>query len=60
MQHRGAARDLEKAKDAHRFLTPDVTRPPAVEHIRVNGLLTPGAQLAEFLSKFSPHSVLVS
>ena len=60
MQHRGAARDLEKAKDAHRFLTPDVTRPPAVEHIRVNGLLTPGAQLEQFLSKFSPHAVLAS
>ena len=60
MQHRGAARDLEKAKEPHRFLTPDVTAPPGVEHTRVNGLLTPGAQLAEFLSKFSPHSVLVS
>ena len=60
MQHRGAARDVEKAKDAHRFLTSDVTRPPAVEHIRVDGLSTPAAQLEQFLSTFSPHAVLAS
>ena len=60
MQHRGAARDLEKAKDAHRFLTSDVTRPPAVEHIRVDGLGNPGEQLEQFLSTFSPHAVLAS
>ncbi|HEX8508325.1 MAG TPA: ATP-binding protein [Propionibacteriaceae bacterium] len=60
MQHRGAARDLEKAKDAQRFLTPDVTCPPAVDHIRVDGLLAPAAQVDAFLSQLSPRTVLAS
>lgn len=60
MQRRGAPRDLEKAKDAQRFLTPDVTRPPGVEHIRVNGLLSPAGQVEEFLSQLAPRAVLAS
>ncbi|WP_026556294.1 AAA family ATPase [Arthrobacter sp. 35W] len=50
MRLRGADRDLEKVKEPERFLTPDVTRAPGVEHIRIDGLLTPGGQLERFLT----------
>lgn len=50
MQQRSAARDLEKVREAHRFLTPDVTRPPGVAHIRVDGLLNPHAQISQFVA----------
>ena len=60
MQQRGAARDLEKAREAHRFLTPDVTRPPGVPHLRVDGLLAPRAQVDEFLDRFRSRTVAMS
>ena len=52
MQFRGAARDLEKVKEPERFLSPDVTRPPGVGHIRIDGLLTPREQIGQFLTDF--------
>jgi predicted kinase len=52
MQLRGAARDLEKIKEPQRFLSPDVTRPPGVGHIRIDGLLTPREQIDRFLADF--------
>jgi predicted kinase len=52
MQLRGAARDLEKVKEPKRFLSPDVTRPPGVGHIRIDGLLTPREQIDRFLADF--------
>ncbi|WP_353710619.1 ATP-binding protein [Arthrobacter sp. K5] len=52
MQLRGAARDLEKVKEPERFLSPDVTRPPGVEHIRIDGLLAPHDQINHFLQDF--------
>jgi len=52
MQLRGAARDLEKVKEPERFLSPDVTRPPGVEHIRIDGLLAPHDQINRFLQDF--------
>ena len=60
MHQRGAARDIEKAKEANRFLTPDVTRPPAVPHIRVDGMLSPEAQVNQFTSRFASRSVAMS
>jgi len=60
MHQRGAARDIEKAKEAHRFLTPDVTRPPAVAHIRVDGMLSPEAQVNQFTSRLTSRSVAMS
>lgn len=60
MQQRGAARDAEKVNDARRFLTPDVTRPPAVEHIRIDGLLSPYAQLSQFMAAFASRAVVLS
>jgi predicted kinase len=60
MQQRGAARDLEKVKDSQRFLTADVTCPPGVEHIRIDGLLAPHAQLSQFISEFARRAVLLS
>lgn len=52
MQLRGAARDLDKIKEPERFLSPDVTRPPGVGHIRIDGLLTPREQIGQFLVDF--------
>jgi predicted kinase len=52
MQPRGAARDLEKVKEPGRFLTPGVTRPPGVGHIRIDGLLSPREQIGQFLADF--------
>lgn len=49
MKRRGAARDLEKVKDPAPFLSPEVTRPPGVEHLRIDGLLAPEAQIENFL-----------
>lgn len=49
---RGAARDLEKVKDPERFLSPDVTCAPGVEHIRIDGLLAPRQQIEHFLQDF--------
>ena len=60
MQQRGAARDLEKVKEAHRFLTPDVTQPPGVAHIRVDGLLTAEAQVSQFLTRLGSRTVVMS
>jgi predicted kinase len=52
MQLRGAARDLEKIKEPERFLSPDVTSPPGVQHIRIDGLLAPPDQIQHFLQDF--------
>lgn len=60
MQQRGAARDLEKVQEAHRFLTPDVTQPPGVPHIRVDGLLTSEAQVSQFLAMVGARTVVMS
>ncbi|MFJ6028705.1 AAA family ATPase [Pseudarthrobacter sp. NPDC092424] len=49
MKLRGAARDLEKIKEPERFLSSDVTRPPGVQHIRIDGLLAPTDQINNFL-----------
>ncbi|ALE06903.1 hypothetical protein AL755_17945 [Arthrobacter sp. ERGS1:01] len=49
MKRRGAARDLEKVKDPGPFLSPEVTRPPGVDHLRIDGLLAPDAQIENFL-----------
>ncbi|OOP63538.1 hypothetical protein BMF89_06045 [Arthrobacter sp. SRS-W-1-2016] len=53
MQLRGAARDLEKVKEPGSFLTPEVTRPPGVGHIRIDGLFTPREQIDQFLKDFA-------
>lgn len=53
MQIRGAARDLDKVKEPERFLSPDVTQPPGVRHIRIDGLLTPSEQIDQFLADFA-------
>ncbi len=53
MQVRGAARDLDKIQDPERFLSPEVTRPPGVAHIRIDGLLSPGEQINQFLADFA-------
>jgi predicted kinase len=58
MRMRGAARDLEKLKESHRFLTPDVTRPPRVDHIRVDGCRSPTEQIAQFITEFTGRPVL--
>jgi predicted kinase len=60
MHLRGAARDLEKVKEAQRFLTPDVTRPPGVAHLRVDGLLTAEAQVSQFLTRLRSRTVVMS
>lgn len=52
MQLRSAARDLEKIKEPERFLSPDVISPPGVQHIRIDGLLAPPAQIHHFLQDF--------
>jgi hypothetical protein len=49
MTRRGAARDLEKVRDPALFLSPEVTRPPSVDHLRIDGLLTPAVQIENFL-----------
>jgi predicted kinase len=59
MRLRGAARDIEKLKESHRFLTPDVTAPPGVMHTRVDGLQTPTEQVAQFVAEFSGRTVLL-
>jgi predicted kinase len=59
MRLRGAARDIEKLKESHRFLTPDVTAPPGVVHTRVDGLQTPTEQVAQFVAEFSDRTVLL-
>jgi predicted kinase len=59
MRLRGAARDIEKLKESHRFLTPDVTAPPGVVHTRVDGLQTPTEQIAQFVAEFSGRTVLL-
>jgi predicted kinase len=59
MRLRGAARDIEKLKESHRFLTPDVTAPPGVVHTRVDGLQTPTEQVAQFVAEFSGRTVLL-
>ncbi|RKR75191.1 AAA family ATPase [Frondihabitans australicus] len=48
MIKRGADRDLDKIERPDVFLTPDVTRAPGVDHVRVDGLLTVPAQIAAF------------
>jgi predicted kinase len=53
MQLRGAARDLEKIKEPDRFLSPEVTRAPGVQHIRIDGLLAPADQINNFLDDFA-------
>lgn len=58
MQLRGAARDLEKVKEPERFLSPDVTRPPGVHHIRIDGLLAPPDQINHFLQDFTVHEAV--
>ena len=55
MQLRGAARDLEKIKEPGRFLSPDVTRPPGIQYIRIDGLLSPHDQINQFLQDFAMH-----
>ncbi|AIY02992.1 hypothetical protein ART_3393 [Arthrobacter sp. PAMC 25486] len=52
MYLRGAARDLAKVKEPTRFLTPEVTRPPGVGHLRIDGLLAPNDQINRFLADF--------
>jgi predicted kinase len=59
MRLRGAARDIEKLKESHRFLTPDVTAPPGFMHTRVDGLQTPTEQVAQFVAEFSGRTVLL-
>lgn len=59
MRLRGAARDIEKLKESHRFLTPDVTAPPGVVHTRVDGLQTPTEQVAQFVAEFAGRTVLL-
>jgi predicted kinase len=59
MQLRGAERDIKKLKESHRFLTPDVTAPPTVAHIRVDGLQTPTEQIEHFFAEFSGRAVLL-
>jgi len=59
MQLRGAARDIKKLKESHRFLTPDVTAPPRVAHTRVDGLQTPNEQIEHFFAEFSGRAVLL-
>jgi predicted kinase len=59
MQLRGAARDIKKLKESHRFLTPDVTAPPRVAHTRVDGLQTPTEQIEQFFAEFSDRAVLL-
>jgi predicted kinase len=59
MQLRGAARDIKKLKESHRFLTPDVTAPPRVAHTRVDGLQTPTEQIEHFFAEFSGRAVLL-
>lgn len=58
MRLRGAARDLEKVKDPERFLSPDVTCPPGVGHLRIDGLLAPREQIEQFLSDFSVRAAM--
>ena len=58
MQLRGAARDLEKVKEPERFLSPDVTRPPGVQHIRIDGMLAPDDQIHHFLQDFAVREAL--
>jgi predicted kinase len=53
MQLRGAARDLDKVREPERFLSHDVTKPPGVGHIRIDGLLTPREQIDQFLADFA-------
>ena len=59
MQLRGAARDIKKLKESHRFLTPDVTAPPRVAYTRVDGLQTPTEQIEHFFAEFSGRAVLL-
>jgi predicted kinase len=59
MQLRGAARDIKKLKESHRFLTPDVTAPPRVAHTRVDGLQPPTEQIEHFFAEFSDRAVLL-
>ena len=59
MQLRGAARDIKKLKESHRFLTPDVTAPPRVAHTRVDGLQTTTEQIEHFFAEFSGRAVLL-
>jgi predicted kinase len=59
MQLRGAARDIKKLKESHRFLTPDVTASPRVAHTRVDGLPTPTEQIEHFFAEFSGRAVLL-
>jgi predicted kinase len=58
MQLRGAARDLDKVKEPERFLSPEVTQPPGVVHLRIDGLLTPGEQLDTFLADFAAREAV--
>lgn len=60
MRQRGAARDLEKVGATHRFLTPEVTRPPRVEHIRVDGVLAAESQIVQFLVECSSRAAVPS
>jgi len=53
MRLRGAARDLDKVKNPERFLSPEVTQPPGVGHIRIDGLLTPSEQIDRFMADFA-------
>lgn len=53
MRLRGAARDLEKVKEPERFLSREVTCPPGVDHIRIDGLLTPQKQIDQFLQNLA-------
>lgn len=58
MQLRGAVRDLEKVKEPERFLSPEVTRPPGVQHIRIDGLLAPHEQIQHFLHDFAAREAV--
>ena len=59
MQLRGAARDIKKLKESHRFVTPDVTAPTRVAHTRVDGLQTATEQIEHFFAEFSGRAVLL-
>jgi hypothetical protein len=58
MRLRGAARDLDKVKNPERFLSPEVTQPPGVVHIRIDGLLTPSEQIDRFMADFAVREAM--
>ena len=57
MRQRGSARDTQKLTQPHSFLAPEVTGPPGVAHIRIDGLRATSEQIAKFLAEFSDREL---